>query len=35
LINSSPTAQQIRISDPSYTRLISSLMSTKLASITR
>jgi GntR family transcriptional repressor for pyruvate dehydrogenase complex len=35
LIDSSPTARQIRISDPSYTRLISSLMTTKLASITR
>jgi GntR family transcriptional regulator, transcriptional repressor for pyruvate dehydrogenase complex len=35
LITSLPTAQQIRVSDPSYTRLISSLMSTKAASLTR
>jgi hypothetical protein len=35
LITSSPTARQIGISDPSYTRVISSLMTTKLASLTR
>jgi GntR family transcriptional repressor for pyruvate dehydrogenase complex len=35
LITSSPTAREIRVSDPSYARLISSLMSTKLASLTR
>jgi GntR family transcriptional regulator, transcriptional repressor for pyruvate dehydrogenase complex len=35
LITSSPTARQISISDPSYTRLMSSLMSTKLATLTR
>jgi GntR family transcriptional repressor for pyruvate dehydrogenase complex len=35
LITSSPTARSIGLSDPSYTRVISSLMSTKLASLTR
>ncbi|MCX5554633.1 FadR/GntR family transcriptional regulator [Streptomyces sp. NBC_00038] len=35
LLTSSPGTQQIRLSDPSYTRLISSLMSTKLVSLTR
>ena len=35
LITSSPTARQIGISDPSYARVISSLMTTKLASLTR
>jgi GntR family transcriptional repressor for pyruvate dehydrogenase complex len=34
LITSSPTARQIRVSDPSYSQLLSSLMSTKLASFT-
>jgi len=35
LITSSPETQRVRISDPSYTRLISSLMTTKLASLTQ